>query len=83
MAHAVIVQMLQHNDWQRFLGFFLNRVMDKDAAIRKVMNVLAASQQIPLVKKDALRKEIRAFFRKHYGDRDFFADSDLHRKWKK
>ena len=80
MAHAVIVNMLKRNDWQKYLAFFLGRVADKDAGIKKVLNVLAASQQIDLVRKDALRKDIRAFFRARYGDRLLFADSRLHLK---
>jgi len=58
----------------------MHTTTDTDEMIRKVSNVLAATQEIPRPQKDLLRKQIRAWYRTNVGDRLFFADSDLHRK---
>ena len=80
--HNAIAKMLQHKDVLRYLGILIRTTCNKDATIRRVLNVLAATQTIELARKDELRREIKAWYRANVGDRTFFADSDLHRKWK-
>lgn len=75
-----IVRALVGKNPLRYLGLLLRVTPDKDFAIRRVLNVLAATQDIMLPQKDNLRKQIRNWYRANYGDRKFFADSDLHRK---
>ncbi len=81
--HNTIVKMLQHPEVMRYLALLIKTTCDTDAAVRRVLNVLAATQEIPLAQKDLLRKQIRAWYKANVGDRTFFADSDLHRKHKR
>lgn len=78
--HNTIARILQREDALRFVAFLVKFAKDKDAAVRRVLNVLAATQTIETARKDLLRKQIRAWFKANVGDRLFFADSDLHRK---
>lgn len=80
--HNAIAKMLKHPKVLRYIGFLMYVTADTDIAVRRVLNVLAATQEIPLARKDELRKQIKAWYRNNVGDRKFFADSDLHRKWK-
>ncbi len=79
-THKALVGMLKHPQVMRYLAILIRVTCDKDEAIRRVLRVLAATQEIPLAQKDLLRKQIRAWYKTNVGDRMFFADSDLHRK---
>lgn len=78
-THTVINKMLGHKNALRYLAVLINVTCNKDETVRRVLRILAASQQIPLSQKDLLRKQIRAWYKANVGDRLFFADSDLHR----
>ena len=78
--HTTIVKLLKHEDALRYVGILIHATSDADATIRRVLNVLAATQEIPLAQKDLLRMRIRAWYKANVGDRLFFADSNLHRK---
>lgn len=79
----VILKILKRDNPLRYLGVIMGVTKDTDFAVRRVLNVLAATQDIPLAQKDNLRKAIRAWYKAQFGDRKFFADSDLHRKHKR
>lgn len=79
-THTAIVEMLKHPNVMRYLALLIRVTCDKDETIRRVLRVLASTQEIPLAQKDLLRKQIRAWYKANVGDRLFFADSDLHRK---
>ena len=83
IIHDTLIEMLVRPNWRELLKGFLVRMSITDFGIRRVLNALAVTQVIPLTEKDKLRKEIRTFYRDNYGDRSFFADSDLHRKHKR
>jgi hypothetical protein len=78
-----ISKILMHEDMLKYLSLLIRITGDKDATIRKVCRVLSVLTAIKVDEKDKIRALIRAWYRANYGDRIFFADSDLHRKHKR
>jgi len=78
----LVMRMLDNPRAFHYLGWLMRATPDQDFAIRRVLNVLAVAE-IDRNRKDGLRQQIRNWYRANYGDRKFFADSDLHRKHKR
>lgn len=79
-AHTEIVEFLAKPNALSWVAQVVLTSTNKDEAVRRILLALAVTQEIALPQKDLLRKEIRAWFKQHVGDREFFADSDLHRR---
>jgi hypothetical protein len=79
-THIEIVEFLAQPNALDWVAQIVSNSSDKDGVVRRILLALAVTQTIALPQKDLLRKEIRAWFKLHVGDREFFADSDIHRR---